>query len=404
MQPKHVLDGFKILDLTQYLAGPTTSRLLVEMGADVIKVEMSPTGDPTRFIPYIKNGRSCYYVQQNRGKKGMCIDVHSEKGLNILKELVKQSDVLLENYSPGVMERLGLGWDVVKALNPELVMCSISAFGQTGPLSELQGIDIIAQAYSGVTDLIGEKDGPPALPLLALGDVNTGVHALAAINAALLNRTRTGKGQWLDISLMDSYYHSHEMNVHVFSASGGKMVPARCGPRHYAIAPLGAYKGYERYFMLMGAIHFWAPLCKVMGREDLIDDPRFADNEAKVANADELTEIIETWMQDQKDDEKVLKMMQEARIPCAPVLTIEETMNHPHMIERRTVRTIHDRLAGDFEIPGMPLRFSDYSEIMDLEAPLLGEHNREILSERLSMSADEITALESEGVLTSAES
>ncbi|HCO61124.1 MAG TPA: hypothetical protein DIT58_13155 [Porticoccaceae bacterium] len=404
MQPKHVLDGFKILDFTQYLAGPSASRLLVEMGADVIKVEMAPGGDPTRLLPYQKNKRSCYYIQQNRGKKSLCIDVRTEQGLNILKDLIKQSDVLLENYSPGVIERLGLGWEVVREINPELVMCSISAFGQDGPLSELQGIDIIAQAYGGVTDLIGEKDGPPALPLLALGDVNTGVHAVAAINAALLNRTRTGKGQWLDISLLDAYYHSHEMNVHVVSASEGKMVPKRSGAHHYAVSPLGAYKGHQRYFMLMGSLHFWAPLCKVMGREDLIDDAKFATNDARVANSDELITIIESWIQAQQDDDKVLKMMQEARIPCAPVLTIEETINHPHMRQRRTVRKIHDRLAGDFDIPGMPLRFSDYPEIVDLEAPFLGEHNREILSDRLAMSDGQINALATAGVIASGDS
>ncbi len=403
MQPKHVLDGFTVIDFTQYLAGPSASRLLVEMGAEVIKVEMSPGGDPTRLLPYQKNGRSCYYIQQNRGKKSLCIDARSEKGLNILKQLIKKSDVLLENYSPGVIERMGLGWNVVKELNPELVMCSISAFGQSGPLSELQGIDIIAQAYGGVSDLIGEKDGPPALPLLALGDVNTGVHAVAAINGALLNRTRTRKGQWLDISLLDCYYHSHEMNVHVVSASEGKMIPKRSGAHHYAVSPLGAYKGSERYFMLMGSLHFWEPLCKLMGREDMIEDPKFATNEARVANGDEVIEIIENWIQNQNDDDKVLKMMQDARIPCAPVLTIEETINHPHMRERRIVRRIHDRLAGDFDIPGMPLRFSDYEEIMDLEAPLLGEHNREILSDRLAMESSQITALETEGILSQGE-
>lgn len=404
MHPKHVLDGFKILDLTQYLAGPTASRLLVEMGAEVIKVEIAPRGDSTRFLPYHKNNRSCYYVQQNRGKKSLCLDIRSEKGLNIIKDLIKQCDVLLENFSPGAMDRLGLSWAAVNAINPEIVMCSISAFGQEGPLSKLQGIDIIAQAYAGVTDMIGAKDGPPALPLLALGDVNTGVHAVAAINAALLNRTRTGKGQWLDISLLDCYYHAHEMNVHVISASDGAMMPKRSGAHHYAVSPLGAFKGAERYIMLMGSLHFWEPLCKLMDREDMITDPKFDTNDARVANANEVVEIIETWIQRHNDDEAVVEKLQGARIPSAPVLTVAETMAHPHMRERRTVRTIHDRLAGDFDIPGMPLRFSDYPEIMDLEAPFLGEHNAEILSTYLDMSAEQITALEAEGVLDSGDS
>ena len=399
MQPRHVLDGFKVLDLTQYLAGPSASRLLVEMGAEVIKVEIAPGGDPTRLLPFNKNNRSCYYVQQNRGKKSLCLDVRSAKGLHILKELVKQCDVLLENFSPGAIARLGLGYDVVKALNPQIVMCSISGFGQTGPLSDLQGIDIIAQAYAGVTDMIGVKDGPPVLPLLSLGDVNTGVHAVAAINAALLNRTRTGKGQWLDISLVDCYYHSHEINVHISSASGGTVVPKRSGAHHYGVCPLGAFKGANRYLMLMGSLHFWEPLCRLMGRDDLIADPRYDTNASRCANAEALIAIIEAWIQSHNDDDAVVKKMQDARIPCAPVLTVPETIAHPHFRERRTVRAIHDRLAGEFDIPGMPLRFSDYAEITDLDAPFLGEHNEEILGDYLALSAQEVAALTAEGVL-----
>lgn len=398
MQPRHVLDGFRVLDFTQYLAGPSASRLLVEMGAEVIKVEIAPGGDPTRLLPYRKNERSCYYVQQNRGKKGLCLDLRDARGRELLERLVATSDVLLENFSPGVIARLGFGWERVRELNPQIVMCSISGFGQDGPLAELQGIDIVAQAYAGVTDLIGEEDGPPALPLLSFGDVNTGVHAVAAINAALLNRTRTGKGQWLDISLLDCYYHCHEINVHAVSASGGALAPKRSGAHHYAVCPLGIFKGSRRWFMLMGSLHFWAPLCRVMEREDLIEHPDFATNEGRCARRGEVVALIEGWLQAQNDDDGVLARLQEARIPCAPVLTVAETIAHPHFCQRRTVRTIHDRHIGDFDIPGMPLRFSDYPEITELEAPLLGEHNAEILA-GIGVAAEEIAALTQAGVL-----
>jgi crotonobetainyl-CoA:carnitine CoA-transferase CaiB-like acyl-CoA transferase len=402
MRPRHVLDGYRVLDFTQYLAGPSASRLLVEMGAEVIKVEIAPGGDPTRLLPYSRDGRSCYYVQQNRGKKSLCLRVDDPRGRRLLERLVETADVLLENFSPGAIARLGFGWERVQALNPRLVMCSISGFGQEGPLSELQGIDIVAQAYAGVSDLIGQENGPPALPLLSLGDVNTGVHAVAAINAALLDRTRTGRGQWLDISLLDCYYHCHEINVHAVSASGGALVPRRSGAHHFAVCPLGAFKGSERYFMLMGSLHFWAPLCRVMGREDLIDHPDFATNDARCARRDEVVALIEGWLQAQGDDAAVLARLQEARIPCAPVLTVAETIAHPHFRQRRTVRRVRDPFIGEFDIPGMPLRFSGYPEITDLEAPLLGEHNAEVLA-GLGVGEGEIAELTAAGVLVRGE-
>lgn len=196
---KHILDGYKVLDFTQVLAGPTVTRLMAEMGAEILKVELAPDGEISRGLPYLRNGRSAYFIQQNRGKKSLCIDARHAKGLAILKQLVTQVDVLVENFAPGVIGRLGLDYETVKALNPKIVMCSISAFGQSGPLSHLPGYDYIAQAYSGITSMIGEKDGQPYFPLPGIGDVSTGVHATAAINGALLYRERTGQGQYVDI-------------------------------------------------------------------------------------------------------------------------------------------------------------------------------------------------------------
>ncbi len=227
MAVKHILDGIKVLDFTQYLAGPSTTRLMAEMGADIIKVERAPYGDPVRGIGYIKNRRSAYYIQQNRGKRSLCLDFSLPKSMEILKDLVPKVDILMENYSPGVIAKLGLDWDTVHKLNPECIMCSLSAFGQTGPLSSLSGFDYIAQAYAGVTSMIGEKDGPAYLPMLGLGDVNAGVHALAAINGALFHRGRGYGGQYLDISLLDAYFHCHEVNVQTYSGSGGEIVPTR---------------------------------------------------------------------------------------------------------------------------------------------------------------------------------
>jgi crotonobetainyl-CoA:carnitine CoA-transferase CaiB-like acyl-CoA transferase len=396
---KHILDGYTVLDFTQVLAGPTVTRLMAEMGAEIIKVELAPNGEISRSLPYLRNGRSAYFIQQNRGKKSLCIDAKHAKGLAILKQLVKQVDVVLENFAPGVIGRLGLDYETVKALNPRVIMCSISAFGQTGPLSHLPGYDYIAQAYSGITSMIGEKDGQPYFPLPGIGDVSTGVHATAAINGALLYRERTGQGQYVDIALLDAYFHCHELNVQMYSASGGDIKPTRSGTQHYAICPSGLYKGRETYLFILALPHQWSSVCKAIGRPDLVEDPRFVDNEARVRNTEAVVRILEDWIVSLPSDEAALRALEETRVPVAPVLSVEQAVNHPHMRQRQTVRTVTDRAFGEFQIPGMPLRFSAFPDSLPLEAPFLGEHNDEILTHYLAYSAEHVRALEKEGVL-----
>ena len=402
MAKKPILDGYRILDFTQYLAGPSATRLMAEMGAEIIKVEMAPYGDPSRAFPYRKHKRSAYYVQQNRGKKSLCLDLKDERSQAVVRDLIRECDVLIENYAPGVIARLGFGWEQVRALNPRLVMCSISAFGQTGPLSHLSGFDYIAQAYAGVTSVIGEPDRPPSLPMLAIGDVTTGVHAACALGFALLDVHRTGVGQHLDISLLDCYFHQHEVNVQAYSASGGKIVPRRAGSHHYAVAPTGIFRGPEGYIMILALLHQWPVLCKAMGREDLIKDERFKTNELRVANLQELVALIEDWLQSFPTDAAAIEALQAVRVPVAPILTVPQAIAHPHHRARGTVRTVSDRMLGEFDIPGMPLRFSAHPELPELQAPFLGEHNGEILTGLLGYDAARVAELERAGVLVSA--
>ena len=403
MSSTPILDGYKIIDFTQYLAGPTVTRLMAELGADIIKVEMSPFGDPSRSFPYrSKEKRSAYFVQQNRGKKSLCIDLKNEKSKAILTDLIKECDVLIENFAPGVIERMGFGWEAVHKINPKLVMCSISAFGQTGPLSHLPGFDYIAQAYAGVTSVIGEADSAPSLPALGIGDVTTGVHAAGALSFALIDVHRTGLGQHLDISLLDCYFHQHEVNVQAYSASKGKIVPRRAGSHHYAVAPTGIFQGPQGYIMILALLHQWPVLCKAMGREELTDSPQFGTNELRLENLKELIAVIEDWLQSFATDEEAIAALQAVRVPVAPVLTVPQAIDHPHHRERGTVRRINDRMLGEFDIPGMPLRFSNHPDLLPLEAPFLGEQNHEILGEWLSYSDAQINALEEEGVLSSA--
>ncbi len=397
---KHVLDGYKILDFTQVLAGPTITRLMAEMGAEIIKVELSPKGDFSRGLPFLKDGRSAYFIQQNRGKKSLCIDAKNPKGLEILKALVEKVDVLVENFAPGTIKRLGLEYHTVREINPRLVMCSVSAFGQTGPLADRPGYDYIAQAYAGVTYMTGEPDGSPYFPATAQGDVGAGVHALAAIACALLYRERTGKGQYLDISLLDAYFPCHDFNVQIYSASKGAIKPKRSGTQHYAACPVGLFKGKEIYLFIIALDHQWPFLCRAMGRPELAEDPRFANNAKRVENMAEVIKVIEEWLASTPSDDEAMRVLEEARVPAAPVLSIEQAVNHPHLRHRRTVRRITDRAFGEFDIPGMPLKFSEFPEELPLEAPFLGEHNEEVLCKYLSYTSEQVRLLEGEGILS----
>ena len=401
-QPKHVLEGYKVLDFSQIVAGPTCTLMMAEMGAEVIKVELAPAGDGARLGPVVRDGRSGYFVQHNRGKKDVCLDAKTPEGLAILKGLVKKVDVLVENYAPGVIGRLGLGYNVVSELNPRLVMCSISAFGQTGPLAHEPGFDWVGAAYSGITSMGGEKGGSPIFPMVAMGDVSTGAHAMGAVCAALLYRERTGRGQHLDLSLLDTYAHYHEASFQMYSLSKGAISPTRSGAHSWYASPAGVFKGRERYFILIAPLEqHWSKLCEAMGRPDMARDPRFTDNETRMKNLDALVDTIEGWIRSQPSDDAALETLKAHHVPVAPILSVPEALRHPHLRQRGTVRTVHDRLLGDLEVPGFALRFSDFPSPLELQAPLLGEHNAEILTEWLGYSPDRIQDLERRGILRS---
>jgi crotonobetainyl-CoA:carnitine CoA-transferase CaiB-like acyl-CoA transferase len=399
---KHVLDGYTALDFTQFVAGPTVTKLMAEMGAEVIKVELAPDSDRSRFMPFVKNERSGYFVQQNRGKLSLCLDPRSEAGKTIIRELIAKVDVLVENFAPGVISRMGFDYESVRKINPKLIMCSVSTFGQEGPLAHDPGYDFMGQAYAGVTSLSGEEGGAHFPPMLAIGDVSTGVHGLAAIACALLHRERTGEGQHLDISLVDVYFHYHDIWVQSISASGGAVKPVRTGLHYAILAPAGMFKAREGYIFIFAWLdHHWVKLCEVMGRPELGRDPRFIDNPSRVKNRAEIIKVIESWLQSLASDEAAVEVLRAARLPSAPVLTVEKAMQHPHLVERQTVQTVQDRLLGEMQIPGFPLRFSSFPERLDLEAPLLGEHNARILSSYLGYSPDRVARLEQDGVLRS---
>jgi crotonobetainyl-CoA:carnitine CoA-transferase CaiB-like acyl-CoA transferase len=399
-----MLDGYKVLDFTQFVAGPTVTKLMAEMGAEIIKIELAPSGDLCRNFPYVKDLRSAYFVQQNRGKLSLCLDIRHPAGKAIVRELVPKVDVLVQNYAPGAIGRMGFDYESVRGLNPRIIMCSVSTFGQTGPLASEPGYDFIGQSYAGVTSLSGEDGGDYYPAALAIGDVSTGVHAYAAVATALLHRERTGEGQHLDISLLDSYFHYQDMAVELVSASHGTMRVNRIGNQIGALSPAGLFKtktGSMWIFAFQN--NHWAGLCELMGRPELIKDERCVDLTARVANRDVVNGAIQGWLTTLPDTDAADAILREAHIPHAPVLTVEQAMDHPHLRERGTVRTVHDRIIGDFQVPGFPLRFSGFTESLELQAPFLGEHNRSVLSTYLGYTENQIAKLEGEGVLHSAQ-
>lgn len=400
-QLRHVLDGYKVLDFTQYLAGPTTTRMMAEMGAEVVKVELAPHGDPSRALPYLRDGRSAYYVQQNRGKRSFCVDMRNPRAVELIKALIPKVDVMIENYAPGVIGKMGLDYETVRALNPAIVMCSISSLGQTGPLADRPGYDTIGAAFAGVIDMCGYPDRAPVFPALGIGDVSTGVHALAAITSALLGRARTGTGQYIETSLLDCYFGYHELNVQMLSASGGTMKPRRSGEHHYMVAPAGMFKGKDSYILIIGGLdRQWHSMCAAMGQPQLADDPRYSTVAARAQCVGEVIKIVQNWVDAAASDGDVHRALEKHRVPFAPILTVEQAMNHPHLRERRTVKTIQDRFLGEFDVPGFPMRFSGYGEL-SLEAPTLGEHNHSILAEYLGYTAARVNELGAAGVIHS---
>jgi CoA:oxalate CoA-transferase len=400
-----MLTGTRVLDITQFVAGPTCARLLAEAGADVIKVELAPHGDRSR-IQGIKprepkdSSQSTYFFQHNHSKRSLALSWKHPRATGILKALAAKADVLVENFSPGVMERAGLAYEELSTLNPRLIMCSISVAGQEGPLSALPGYDYIAAAYAGVTDQIGEATGAPAQLSLAVGDVATGVAAAMAIGFALLHRERTGEGQHIDAAILDTYFHMHEVNVPRVALRGDTFTPRRTGSQHPDGGPTGLFRCRDgRYINITALAHQWGQLAAAMGMPELADDARFKDARARRDNNGEIKVLIERWLQGFDTREAALAALERQRVPCAPVLTLNEAMAHPHLRARGTVRQVADPQLGAFAIPGPPARFSRWPEPTNLRADLLGAHNEEVLKELAGLSDAEIAALYDEGVL-----
>lgn len=402
-----MLAGYRVLDITQFVAGPTCTRLMAEYGAEVIKVELAPGGDHARQSGLRARGetnadctQSTYFVQHNHSKKSLGLDLKHPRGCELLKRIIPKVDVVVENFAPGAITRMGLSYETLKEINPELIMCSISMAGQSGPLALQPGFDYMAAAYGGVTGVIGEADRGPVQVPIAMGDSATGVAAAMAVGFALLHRERTGKGQYIDCSLLDTYVQMHEDYIPRVGLRGKAALPPRSGSQHPNGGPTGVFDaGDGRYVQIMIMPYQWPRIVAALGMPELMEDERFNTPRARRANKEALKEIIEGWMATLPGREAVLEALNKERVPAAPVLDLDEVIAHPHMTERGTIREVEDAYIGGFPIPGPPARFSDWELREDVKAPLLGEHNEDVLRTLLDVGAEELEALYEENVL-----
>lgn len=398
-----MLEGYRVLDLGQYLAGAGVSRMLAELGPEIIKVELAPNGDPSRLLAWQVDGRSTVFIQNNRGKRSICVDWDTDAGRQIIRELVAHCDVVVENFGPGVLARRGLDYQALSAIRPDLVMVSISAYGQVGPWSERPGFDGVIQATSGLMHMTGDPDGPPASVAFAIADNSTAVHGFAAVGFALLHRERTGKGQHVDLAMADVMFHLQDQ-LGMVHASGGTFKPNRVGRHHPLYCPVGTFRLPEGYGYVLVLDRQWPNLVAAMGQPELLHDGRFVDSAARAANQAELIPLVQDWLLSFADNDTLVEHCIQHRVPLGPVLNPADAIGHPHFEARNMVRRVQDPVIGEVLIPGYPWKFSAMEgRLAELSAPLMGEHTTEVLSDLLGYQPARIEELYRQGAVHSAD-
>ena len=391
------LDGFRVLDLTRFISGPYATMVLAELGADVVKIERFPEGDDSRRLSPKVNGESYAFGMPNRSKRSLSLDLKSEVGRDLFLRLAAESDLIIENFRPGVVRRLGIDYDAVREVRPDILYCSISGFGQTGPYRDRPGFDIMAQGVGGFLRMTGQPDGKPTKVGIALNDIAAGSTAIYSIMAAHLLRQRTGEGQYIDISLVDAGLAWTLWEAGAYFGSGE--VPAPSGTRHRRSTPYQAYRTADG-FVTIGANNdrLWQRFCNdVVQRPEWLADPRFETLPDRMANIDELEQEIERVTTTRTTVEWV-EICDKAGVPGGLVLTYDETLANPHVIARDMVVEIEHPIIGPMRTVGTGARFSGVDYKVRGPAPWLGQHSAEVLAER-GLDAEEITRLFEDGVV-----
>ncbi len=390
-----VLSGVRVLDFTDRLAGPFCTRYLADCGCEVINVE-TPGGANCRTMPYLFDGQSTDYMYNHCGKKSMVIDLKKPEGRDLALKLAKTSAVVVENFRPGVMARLGLDYAAFKEVNPAIVMCSISGWGQSGPYAEMMGADITTQAYSGILDLTGEPNRRPCFVGIPITDILAGLNAFGAVCAGLYRAAKTGQGDFIDIALVDCVTTTLRNEIGLHLLSNGKKKMLRRGSFHSNLSPYGVYKGRDGYMVLScyRPVGF-ERLAELMGKPDLPKDPRFDTMENRVKNNGELTKLIEQWLKTFKKVGDAVAFLQSYRIMAAPVLSVTQIVDEdPQIKVREMLKEIEHRTLGKVPFLNTPLKFLNADASVDGPPPaFIGEHTDEILGTLLHLDADRIGQL-----------
>jgi crotonobetainyl-CoA:carnitine CoA-transferase CaiB-like acyl-CoA transferase len=393
------LDDLVVVDLSRILSGPVCTMLLADMGADVIKVEPPPSGDDSRQWgpPFIKD-ISTYFLSVNRNKKSIGLNLKNDAGRHILWKLLEGADVLVENFRPGVLDKLGFSYEAVAKKNPRIVYCSISGFGQTGPYRDRPGYDVIAQGESGMMDLTGYPDGPPAKLGASLADVVAGLYAMNGILLALLARHKTGRGQQVDVSLLDGMVSTLTYQALIYLSTGRS--PKRLGTRHPSIVPYECFEAKDGFVNIAVTNQKqWEHFCRVLNFPELATDPRFDSMKARLARYDELRPMIDRIISKMTRAETIA-LMEGVGIPAGPINTVGEVLEDPHIHAREMVVELTHPEYGPLRVLGIPFKLSDTPGVVQNAPPRFGEHNREVLS-KLGYTDDDIRRFADTGAVSS---
>ncbi|WP_022665817.1 CaiB/BaiF CoA transferase family protein [Desulfospira joergensenii] len=389
---KGALNGIRVLDLSRVLAGPFCTMLLGDMGAEIIKIEVPGHGDDSRrYPPFIKE-ESAYFMNLNRNKKSLVLNLKEEQGKKILLDLVKKSHVILENFRPGTMEKLGLGYETIKAHNPDIIYSCISGFGHSGLYKDLPGYDIIGQAMGGIMSITGWPDSPPTRTGTAIGDVLGGLCSCIGILTSLMGVRNGHPGQKVDISLVDSVVSAMETIIQIYLVEN--RIPERTGNRYEFIYPYDTFKAKDGWVIIaVGNNKLWEIFCKAIERTDLLGDDSLKDNYDRVKVHEKIKKIVEEWTGD-KDVKDIIEFFQSKQIPCAPVYTVKDVVEDPHIARaRKMIRDVDHPVAGPMKCIGSPVNLSETPAQIHSPAPLLGQHTESVLKEILDMDEDRISDL-----------
>jgi crotonobetainyl-CoA:carnitine CoA-transferase CaiB-like acyl-CoA transferase len=398
MNSKGALEGLRVLDLSRVLAGPFCGMLLGDMGAEIIKVETPGKGDDARDYPPFLRGYSAYFGNLNRNKKSITIDFKNAEGKKTLLDLIKVSDVVLENFKPGTMDKLGFSYETIKAVNPRIIMASISGFGQYGPYKDRPGYDIIGQAVGGLMSVSGWPDSPPTRTGTAMGDILAGLNCCIGILAALKSRETSGKGQHVDVSLVDSVVSSMETIIQLYLVEN--RIPERIGNRYEFIYPYDSFAASDGWVVIgVGGDEVWKRFCNVIERPDLLQDKELEFNRDRVTNHKKLNKIVTEWTLKHTIAE-IVDLLLLHSVPCAPIYTIDKVVNDPHIaIAREMIVDIEHPIEGSMKVINNPIKFSDTKTSIRFTAPKVGEHSKEIITNMLGKSEAEFENLKKSGAL-----